>query len=422
MIRLLTFLHFLVDGLCACALFMLLPVVSDDMMWTVFVTYNALAFLTQPFTGQWVDLNENHWSVLIVSAVLLLLGAVTAGCGVVYPADALHLGAAVLLGLGNSCFHVYGGKWVCCSSRNDMSSLGIFVSTGALGLVLGQCFSSLWLLGVMTLVLLGGVWGLYAMVGLRRCRTSYFSQRVSHGSRFIIVFCILVAVFARSFWGEIIPRAMHWEGTWIILLLGFLAMAGKAFGGYLATMVGTAPAFIGSMILAGVCFLLSDFHDVWICSAVFLVNVSMPITLYWVNRLYPHREGYSFGLLAAMLIIGLAVAIGCEGSQQVFPVLRALVVTLIVETLVLLFLREQRWQVLAAMALMNIATNVPLNLFGANLSLSVLLGLELVIVIVEAVLYCCVIHDIRRSIIYSLVCNVASLLIGTWILMMTMLG
>ncbi|MBQ6378613.1 MAG: hypothetical protein IJJ56_07445 [Prevotella sp.] len=41
---------------------------------------------------------------------------------------------------------------------------------------------------------------------------------------------------------------------------------------------------------------------------IFLMNCTMPITLYLANLLLPKREGLAFGLLAAALIPGWLLA------------------------------------------------------------------------------------------------------------------
>jgi len=40
---------------------------------------------------------------------------------------------------------------------------------------------------------------------------------------------------------------------------------------------------------------------------LFLVNCTMPITLYWANVMLKGREGLAFGLLAASLIPGYLI-------------------------------------------------------------------------------------------------------------------
>ncbi len=62
-------LHFLVDGLCICCLY--LATVGKMDIVTTYVTYNVLAFLTQPLTGWWADrMKQRHW--LLIGSVVVL--------------------------------------------------------------------------------------------------------------------------------------------------------------------------------------------------------------------------------------------------------------------------------------------------------------------------------------------------------------
>lgn len=429
MTHVLAALHLLVDGLCACALFLMMPTTAHEMLWWVFLTYDILAFMTQPLTGLWMDCCRRKPLVLCLSMALLSMGAGLAFAQCDGWVSHASMAAACLLGLGNSLFHVYGGRQVAVASANDMRHLGWFVSTGALGLVLGQCFCS----GV----LLCGVW--LALMTLTVCalrqercsaacavagtvsagtqvtegRTPGPKPLASQALGWGALAMILFAVMARSFFGKAVPPPLT-EGMGIVLLIGFLAMMGKAAGGYLAVRLGAAATFIGSLLLAGVCFLLSDFHDVWLCATVFLVNVSMPVTLFWSNRMMPRREGLSFGLLAAVLLPGYLLAKAFDDSALPYSMLNALVGTLVIECLVLLAQRERRWQVLAASAVMNVVTNLSLNLFIHTCSVSLwgLVALELLVFAIEAVAYYLVLHDVRRSLLYSGLCNATSLSLG----------
>jgi hypothetical protein len=44
-------------------------------------------------------------------------------------------------------------------------------------------------------------------------------------------------------------------------------------------------------------------------TGIFLMNCTMPVTLYLANLLLPGREGLAFGLLAAALIPGYLLAV-----------------------------------------------------------------------------------------------------------------
>ena len=80
----------------------------------------------------------------------------------------------------------------------------------------------------------------------------------------------------------------------------------------------------------------------------------------------------------------------------------------------LLLLRERRKRVLASSVVVNVLTNVPLNLYIYYVSDSIpalLLG-EVIVVLVETLWYYVFIKDLSRSFIYSILCNAISFLIG----------
>ena len=55
-------MHFLVDCLCLCALYLASGGANNDNIISIFMTYNILAFATQPFTGIIADkIGKKHW-------------------------------------------------------------------------------------------------------------------------------------------------------------------------------------------------------------------------------------------------------------------------------------------------------------------------------------------------------------------------
>lgn len=92
----------------------------------------------------------------------------------------------------------------------------------------------------------------------------------------------------------------------------------------------------------------------------------------------------------------------------------ALVPTILIELLVLLLLRERSARVLASSVLVNIITNVPLNLYTNYISYSLLTILcgEVVVFLVEALWYFLFLRNLRLSFIYSFLCNAISFLTG----------
>ena len=70
-------MHLLVDGICICCLYLIASRFSTAQIVGVFITYNVLAFMSQPFTGMCADrLDRKHW--MLLASVLLLTLAVLA--------------------------------------------------------------------------------------------------------------------------------------------------------------------------------------------------------------------------------------------------------------------------------------------------------------------------------------------------------
>ena len=94
--------------------------------------------------------------------------------------------------------------------------------------------------------------------------------------------------------------------------------------------------------------------------------------------------------------------------------LLALISTVLIEFVVLLLLGERSRVVLGSSVVINILTNVPLNLYVIyidNSVLTIVLG-ELIVVVIEALCYIFLLRNITRAFIYSSLCNSISFLIG----------
>ena len=92
----------------------------------------------------------------------------------------------------------------------------------------------------------------------------------------------------------------------------------------------------------------------------------------------------------------------------------ALVATILIEYGVLLLLGEQRQRVLLSSVVVNILTNVPLNLyllFVGNSWTAIAVG-EVLVVVVEALWYYWFVREWQRAWVYSLLCKAISFLLG----------
>ena len=101
-----------------------------------------------------------------------------------------------------------------------------------------------------------------------------------------------------------------------------------------------------------------------------------------------------------------------------------LVATIVIEWGVLLFLGERRRKVLYGSVVMNVLTNVPLNLYAVYVEFqgwSALIAGELLVVLVEALGYRMLLGDWRQAGIYSLLCNAISFLTGELLVLIILL-
>ena len=315
-------MHFLVDGLCICCLYLTTAESTNIVM--IYVTYNVLAFLTQPLTGWCADkMQQKHW-MLLGSVLLLTLAVMIASVTTALTTDnrqqtteiAQRMGwlTPVLLGMGNSLFHVWGGKQTAVHTGNDIRALGVFVSTGAFGLAIGAVFASwallyVFLLGIGALAiqtlkfpsLQGG-----RPFGVEFEMNSPQPSKGSVVSVFLILLIMLIVV-GRSFAGEAFTTGITKNAT-LIMVLGAVSMLGKMAGGWFVKGLGIWKAVTLMVVGAILCFIGKDLHIAVMLIGLFLVNCTMPVTLYWANVLLKGKEGLAFGLLAAALIPGYLLA------------------------------------------------------------------------------------------------------------------
>ena len=294
---LLSVVHAAVDLACAALFF---SVLKDEEIWLGMVLYNACAFLCQLPMGVLADrLNRN-----------LLFAAV--GCALVALAFGLRsvpILAAVVAGLGNGAFHVGGGVEVLNGSEEKAGPLGLFVSPGAIGLYFGRVFSKemLFLPWLLPAILLG-FGAAVLLLGKPEHREGSHNAPLSFdlpkgGLPLLALLFLVVAL--RSFMstteafstGELLS-GMHpvWAGLVPVLCLAL----GKTAGGFIADRMRPIPTAIVSL---GLCALLLFFplHPVLALVALFLFNMSMPLTLFASARLLRKAKGTAFGLLTAAL-------------------------------------------------------------------------------------------------------------------------
>lgn len=423
---LLSLLHLLVDGVCACGVMLMsCQIASDFEACGLIVLYDVLAFGTQPLIGHWLDKSCASPSRLKLAIALLVGGAIISLLPISLTFLAAMMGA-LLLGMGNSLFHVYGGKYVAVFSHNDIRVMGLFVSTGAVGLAIGLGFYSPMLLTVflLTLLILTALHIYNARISqvespLLICTEEAKSASVQSAVPLIFLSCLMFVVAGRAFIGECVPSLRTsfplMGAPLTMVVVSLVVMVGKAAGGFLSKMWGVRNVFCVSMLLSATTFLMCPWHDVFVLMTLLLVNISMPCTLYWATKAVPGREGWAFGLLAMALLPGFLLGQLSQDDTTCQMLLVPLMATILLESFLLLCLHERRWQVLASSVILNIFTNVPLNAYVMGYKVTsplYIVGLECLVIAVEFVGYWFVLHDHRIAFKYSFLCNSFSALVG----------
>ena len=286
-------LHFLVDFVCACAMYAFFC----DGSYESLLIYNFCAFALQLPLGTLLDLCKDRCHR--IPTFCATLGACVTLLGVI-----LH---PAILGLGNALFHVGAGIDVLETDRAKGlkgRGLGVFVAPGAIGLYLGA------MLGKRTghpAVFVAVCLLMVVLLALQWRKGSADQIPVAHSTiqrdkLLIVAICCFVVVVIRSYVGLAIT--FPWKSLPLLGALAVLgAASGKMCGGFLAAKFGLCRTVVATLLLASV---LYAFGTVPICGliGIFLFNMSMPLTLYLLAELLPELPGFSFGLLTFGLFLG----------------------------------------------------------------------------------------------------------------------
>ena len=313
MLTSLAILHALVDAVCASSVLgAIADGVSYETLLCLVVVYNSLAFCTQWLTGLLLDKTGRDRFWLFVSLALLV-------CGALLPLPVYA--AVVLLGIGNSFFHVSAGRYVILDSGGKAVPLGMFVAPGALGLGAGSLFPhqvAPW--AVTGLILLGGaVFFLSGRWTLPETRPAEKEKPVWNQTAFWCIVLVLFNVFGRSAAGGAV--APVWKETMTgFVLFYFLVFAGKFTGGFLMDKLGIVKTTSLAMISGVILLYFFQERLAFSLAAQYAVNLMMPITLYMMVACCRHRPGLMFGLAASVLYPGSLIS-GFQHSFAVFLVL-----------------------------------------------------------------------------------------------------
>ena len=284
--------HFCVDFTCA---FLMFRCVRDSETWvTAALLYNFCAFALQMPLGLIADSLRRDRSFAITGCILVCLS------GLLWKQP---LALSVLAGVGNAFYHVGGGVAVLHAYPKRLGPLGLFVSPGAFGIFFGTMPGKA---GMPILpfcaALLVMAWLLLTLA--KGERPPEIDTGTRHAPLSALV-CLFLVVVLRSYLGFLF--SFPWKSGWWAVLATCGVVLGKTAGGYVSDCIGAKWTSALSLGAAALLFLISG-NPVCGCLAIFLFNMTMPITLRAASDALPGMRGFSFGLLTFALFLGFLPA------------------------------------------------------------------------------------------------------------------
>ncbi|MFI3168126.1 MAG: hypothetical protein R3Y32_08445 [Bacillota bacterium] len=292
-----TFSHFAVDFAC---FFILISCVLKSTSVSEYailaLIYNVIAFGGQVFVGSFCDCNKNFKAGLVGGLLVLVSLAFFS----------LPICALILCSVGNAFFHVGGGIDSLVYSNGKAARSGIFVSTGAVGLILGTLLGGLGVEYIYIPILIMALANIsmwkFGLVKGESDPIAFELHNTKVKYEWVVLLALATIVF-RSFVGGSIE--ISWNIGWLIILPSCSACGGKALGGILGDKFGVRK--LGTISLAvSVPFIFFGSGNAFLCVVgLVLFNMSMPLTLGIVfSAMGRNTEGLSFGLTTLALLIG----------------------------------------------------------------------------------------------------------------------
>lgn len=291
--------HFCVDFGCA---FFIYSRFLNPWQWTLcLVLYNFCAFAMQAPLGLLADKLNRNAVLAAAGCVIVALSAFLAKYAVL---------ACIVAGIGNALFHLGGGIDTLNESGEKCGKLGVFVSPGAFGIFFGtklgraKALPFPWVIaGLMLAAVLILLMAARHKL-LKESRNVPLSFAGIGDSRVILAaLCFFLVVCLRSFAGS--SMAFPWKSVGQWALINTCAVVfGKTTGGFLADRFGAVRSTWITLGAAAALFLLAGNPYAGV-TAVFLFNMTMPVTLGALGRMLPGVKGFAFGTLTLALFAGL---------------------------------------------------------------------------------------------------------------------
>lgn len=298
----LTALHPLVD-LISAALF---TCAAEDA-WEA-ILYNGVAFVLQLPLGIVLDRCACSLRRLLAQSWLLLVG----GCAI-YAFTGESVPAIAVACLGNAVFHIAAGRHLLAEDRGRTGRTSMFISTGAIGLLLGMKFGAECPLSTIvapmavSAALVGLVWKPAAVHcanerPVEACRGSWLeiTALVLLGALVVWRSCgVLTATRAFS--------SVH-SGVSFVFALAFCSWLGQAVSGYAADRYGRFWLLVASLVgSAALCWLCPVDFTVGYLLLMFVAQLATGPVMSYLYRAASSRAGLAFGVNCLALFVSTLV-------------------------------------------------------------------------------------------------------------------
>jgi uncharacterized membrane protein len=97
--------------------------------------------------------------------------------------------------------------------------------------------------------------------------------------------------------------------AYLPLILSGFVFTGKFIGGFLCDYLSIQKVVLFFVPLSALFYFVGDNHFILWGIGQFLMNISMPITLYLIYRAMPNSLAFGFGLAASFLVPGLIISL-----------------------------------------------------------------------------------------------------------------
>ena len=300
-------IHVIVDFSC---MFVMTHIATKsfifELVYFSFIFYNFLAFVLQLPVGMFADKWNKNRYVSIIGCGLVALGVMFS----FFVKDYFILLPVFCIGIGNAFFHIGGGIDVLNISKGKATLPGVYVSTGALGLFLGSYlrFNLLSLLFVFSLLMVSIILLLYIDTFENQPQNELFKIKSPMKIESLMILLFFSAVCLRSFTGFAV--SFDWKDGFFISLLSVLCVVlGKMLGGVIGDKFGWDTISNISLIIGSILFIFAPINMICGLLALFLFNMTMPLTLTALSNIFSNSKGTAFGLTTVALFVGYIIEI-----------------------------------------------------------------------------------------------------------------